>query len=297
MRHRTLWTLSRHRKTWMVLAVALSTGGLAAWGTQDLIERQIALIESRSQVTMRSVVVAKHDLSAGEVLSADHLAIRDIPSDWAASGSVLPEQFERANGQALSAHLRAGETLMWSMLEARRAPTFSARVGPGRRAITLPVDEINSISGMLQPEDRIDLLLTVERGGQKTTLALMDQVRVMATGQRADPAQGEGAGRLYSTVTLDVASTDAEHLILARETGRLTALLRHPDDRSGPAGAQQDLQAWLAQPPAPVQATKARSIPILYGGQPQALQAQDTDLPRSVSAWLDQRLGTTSPQP
>lgn len=274
----------KHRKNLIVLGVALLTGVFATWITHGYLSRKVSEIEARSMLTTISVIVAKHSMAAGETLSTENLAIREMPVDWVQSGAVLPDQFDRVQGHTLGYHLKAGEMLMWPMLEQRRANTFSERVGPGRRAVTLPVDEINSISGMLQPEDRIDLLLTLDLAGQKTTLALMDQVRVMATGQRADPGNQEGSSRMYSTVTLDVASEEAENLIQAREMGKLTALLRHPDDRSGTLGARLNVSTLLAPVRESTQPSKPLVIPVLYGGKTERYRPEEVDLPQSLNA-------------
>jgi len=269
-------------KTLIVLGLALGIGLLAAWVARSYLGQRVAEIEARAQVKTVGVVVAKADITPGQVLSADNLAVRDIPAEWLQSAAVTPEQFDRVNGQALAYNVRSGEMLMWPMLEQRRAPTFSARVGSGRRALTLPVDEINSISGMLEPDDRIDLLITIDRSGKKFTAPLMHQVRVLATGQRAEQGAVEGEPRMYSTVTLDIAPDEAENLILAREVGKLTALLRHPDDKAGLAGKTLNVQNFVEVPVA-VAGTKAeRDIPVLYGGKSDKFSSEEVDLPSTV---------------
>lgn len=271
-------------KTLIVLGLALVIGLLAAWAARAYLGQRVAEIEARAQVKTVGVVVAKSEIAPGQPLSADNLAVRDIPAEWLQSAAVTPEQFDRVNGQTLAFNLRPGEMLMWPMLEQRRAPTFSARVGNGRRAITLPVDEINSISGMLEPEDRIDLLITIDRAGKKFTAPLMHQVRVLATGQRAEQGTAEGEQRMYSTVTLDIAPDEAENLILAREVGKLTALLRHPDDKAGVAGKTLNIQSFVEAPATLTDASAktVRDIPVLYGGKSEKYSSAEVDLPSAV---------------
>ena len=271
-------------KTLIVLGLALVIGLLAAWSARSYLGQRVAEIEARAKVKTVGVVVAKADITPGQTLSTDNLAVRDIPAEWVQSAAVTPEQFDRVNGQTLALNLRAGEMLMWPMLEQRRAPTFSARVGSGRRALTLPVDEINSISGMLEPDDRIDLLITIDRAGKKFTAPLMHQVRVLATGQRAEQGNtADGAQqRMYSTVTLDIAPDEAENLILAREVGKLTALLRHPEDKAGQAGKTLNVQAFVEAPTTVANAQAVRDIPVLYGGKTGKFSAEEVDLPTTV---------------
>lgn len=264
----------RPNKTWIVLGVALAIGLLAALGARSYLFNQLAEIEARGKGRMVDLVVAKVDLAKGQRLSSDNLAVRPIPADYAHSLALTPEQFERVEGRALAYDAKGGEAVLWSMVEGSKVPTFSARVASGHRAITVPVDEINSISGLLEPGDRIDLLVSIERQGRKSTFMLLQGIEVMATGQRSvdDPKSGER--RLYSTVTLDADPQQARNITVAREAGRLTALLRNPQDKALAPGAALDLAAWLGG----TNASLAADVPVLYGGRGAKLQPEGLHL-------------------
>lgn len=260
-------------KTWLVLIVAVVIGTIAAFAASSFLSGRLADIEARSQGKTVNIVVAKRDLLSGESLSSENVAVRAIPADFAQSGAVAPEQFGSIEGEAIGFDLKAGEMLMWSQLEGKKVPTFSTRIESGRRAITVAVDEINSISGLLEPGDLIDLLVTVDQQGKKITVPLLQGVRVMATGQRSvdDPKSGEK--RMYSTVTLNTDPRQAQTVVVAREAGRLTALLRNPQDTTPLLGVQDDLASLLGQrgtPAAAAAATTAAAalpaVPVLYGG-------------------------------
>ncbi len=255
-------------KTWVVLATALGIGLLAALAARNYLSNQMDAIEAKARGSQISVIVAKRELRRGERISTENVAIRPIPTDYAHSNAVFPGDFERLDGQALAFPVKSGEMLLWSLIEGKKAPTFSARVDAGRRAITVPVDEINSISGLLEPGDTIDLMVTVDRKGKKITLPMLESVRVMATGQRSvdDPKSGER--RQYSTVTLDTTPEQARNVIIARDAGKITALLRNPQDKQAVDGAGTDMAALLALPldakPGPPGDSE---VPVLYGGR------------------------------
>jgi pilus assembly protein CpaB len=258
-------------KTWLVLIVAVVIGAIAAFSASSFLSGRLADIEAQKQGKTVNTVVAKRDLLRGETLSSDNVAVRSIPADYAQSGAVAPEQFGSIEGEALGFDLKAGEMLMWSQLEGKKVPTFSTRIESGRRAITVAVDEINSISGLLEPGDLIDLLVTVDQQGKKTTVPLLQGVRVMATGQRSvdDPQSGEK--RMYSTVTLNTDPLQAQTVVVAREAGRLTALLRNPQDNTPLQSLQGDLTSILGQRNTPAAASSTLenalpAVPVLYGG-------------------------------
>lgn len=256
----------RPNKTTLVLAAAIGIGLVAALGARSYLSGRVAELEAKARGRNVAVVVAKSDLSKGARLSSSTVAVRNIPLEFAHSSAVSPEQFERVDGQPLAYNVKAGEMILWGLMEGKKVPTFSARVEAGRRAITVPVDEINSISGLLEPGDLIDLMVTVDQKGKKITLPLMQSVQVMATGQRAvdDPKSGER--KIYSTVTLDTDPKQAQNVIVAREAGRITALLRNPQDKTTTRGGQGDLSALLGA--TPMDAGKGgQEVPVLYGGR------------------------------
>ncbi len=262
----------RPSKTWVILGVALVIGVLAAIAARSFLSSQMAAIEARGRGDKVNVVVAKRELKRGDKLSSDNVAVRPIPVEYSQSSAISPNDFERIEGQALAYPIKAGEMILWGLMEGKKVPTFSARVENGRRAITVPVDEINSISGMVEPGDVIDLLVTVSQGTKKVIGSLLQSVQVIATGQRSvdDPKSGER--RQYSTVTLLTTPEDAENIILAREAGKLTALLRNPQDKKPFGKGNVDLATLLnvqaiARTAKSIGFPEEREIPVLYGGR------------------------------
>lgn len=251
----------RYNKTWLVLGAALGIGLLAAFAAQSYLARRMAEIEARSRGQTVGVVVAKRELRAGERISEDTVAVRAVPVDFAHSQAIRPESFTQVAGRPITHALKPGEMVLWSLLEGQKPPTFSTRIAEGRRAITVPVDEINSISGLLEPGDLVDLLLTLERNGKKHSFVMQQKLRVLATGQRAGDDPRSGERRQYSTVTLDTTPEQAHSIVRAREAGKLTALLRNPQDAV--ELAEHPLAARLLKD----LSGEASQVPVLYGGR------------------------------
>lgn len=256
-------------KNWIVLLTALGVGGLAAFGAKNYLSGQMAEIEAREKnKAMVQVVVAKSDLPKGSQLTAETVAVRAIPKEWVHSGAITPEQFGRTEGSLLAYPALAGEPVIWAQLEGQRAPTFSARLTAGRRAVTVPVDEISSLSGMVEPGDLIDIVISIKHDKQNFTFTLLQSVAVLATGtkssqQEKDP---EGRGRSFTTITLDTSPEDAKRVIAAREVGRITALLRAPNDNGNVSKARSEALTLLGL--ATGFGSTGSSVPVIYGGGP-----------------------------
>lgn len=266
-------------KNWVVLLSALGVGGLAALGAKNYLGSQIAEIEAREKnKAMVQVVVAKIDLEKGSRLLAENMAMRSVPKEWAHSGAITPDQFGRAEGSTLAYSASAGEPVIWAQLEGQKAPTFSARLSNGRRAVTVPVDEISSLSGMVEPGDLIDIVVSIKNDKKNFTFTLLQSVTVLATGTKSsqEDEDPEGRSRTFSTITLDTSPEDAKRVIAAREVGRVTALLRAPNDDSRVSKDRTDAMGLLGL--ATGLASSASTVPVIYGGGPitegQSMQAR-----------------------
>ncbi len=250
----------------IVLVIAAGFGLGAAWLSSRYLDERIAEIEGRFRQETTEAVVAKTTLAAGTPVSPEDFAVRQIPTEWLHSDSIMPGQFDRAIGSALTSSTRGGEPLLWSQLESRSNGRFSSALLPGRRAATVAVDEINSLSGMLAPGDVIDLLVTVSQDRRTLTLPLLQSARVLAIGARTRAAHESSSERerAFTTITLDLSPEQATQLVAARSVGRLTALLRAQDDRAPIRSAHTDALALLGLDERTPK--HRRPIPVIYGG-------------------------------
>jgi pilus assembly protein CpaB len=255
--------------SWLILLVALAIGGLAAFGVNRYIKGRVDQLEAQAKGRKVRIVVPKEDLPKGTVLTAKLVAVREIPTEYAHTNAITPDQFERVENQKLAYPAVRGEMLLWSLLEGERVPSFSSRLSPGHRAVTMQVDEVNSISGMLEPGDRIDLMVSVRKENHTYMFPLLQNVDVLATGSRADVvagADGKESRRSFTTITLEATPEDATRVLAAREVGKVAAVLRSPGDSAVGASTRRDSLALLGLGgPAPV--TESTGVPVMYGGR------------------------------
>ena len=256
-----------NKKATIVIALAIFAGLIAAWSAQQYISEKVDMLEEQARVETVPRVVAAYDLPEGTKIDAIHVAVREVPKEWVASGSILPDEFIQIEGQVVTASLKRGDQLLWANTAQLKNKPFSDKINPGRRAVTIPVDTINSVSGMLVPGDLIDLYVSFEYRRKPITAPLLQGVLVMATGQQSRPGQDpKDSGNRYSTVTLDTAPEEAAKLVAARQAGTITALLRNPeDDKVTQKGVRGDLANMLgiATPPPPIK----RKPQVIYGDQ------------------------------
>lgn len=272
----------------MVLGVAVMLGIAAALVAMHHLQQREKEIELRATQEMTDAVVPKEDLAAGTTLDHDRVAVRKVPLQWLHAEAISPEQFDQVSQSVLAYPVRRGEPLLWSQISQRQSSPFAALVHGGRRAVTVPVDEVNALSGLLAPGDMIDLLLTVRGPHGNTTLGLLQGVRVLATGSEiaARPASAGRSERNFSTITLDVSPEEGRRIVAARTVGTLTAMLRAPGDRHiQPIVAADTLTLLGLSSPARRQ---EKTIPVIYGGMNQ--QQLEAKLSMSSSRGLYERI-------
>lgn len=229
-------------QNWLLFAGAIVLGLAATFLFQKQLRDHMNQIDAqvRGSHKMVTVVVAKRDLPKGAVISPAVFAKARIPSEYVHASAVDPKEFGRYVGQRLGAPLKHGEALLEVHLESLTA-VFSSTLESGNRALTTEVDEVNSISGLLRPSDHIDLMVTAHGSGANTTevtFPLLSNVEVLATGQVTRKSEGTNQPRTYTTITLSVSPEDAQRIVVAKNSGKLTAVLRNPDDaRASPSAA------------------------------------------------------------
>ncbi len=269
------------RSTLIVFVLSLLIAGVSVYFSRSYIEGRVAFYRGQleKQETMIEVVVPKRAMREGEIVRSSDLSLREIPEQFVDTGSVSGSNYETAIGQRLSFGVDEGRPMLWAHLEGGLSPTFSGKVPTGLRAITVRVDEINSISGFLQPRDRIDLLLTSGDRGEQEIFPLIQNLLVIATGvQTRVDKTSLGGKRTFTTITVKTSPEDAKKITLAQQIGKLTAMLRNPDDEStldrSPMGVSELLNRALPAPdpiPAPRTVTRVAkkskpAIEYIIGG-------------------------------
>lgn len=273
----------------LLWAGALGFGLLGASGARSYIAGELDAARQRADMSgqLVEVVVAKRGLAPGDRIDAESMAVRKVPATYLPAGAVTPAEFPAYEGEALQLAMVSGEPLFAAAVLARERRGLSSRIPPGTRAMTVMVDEVNSVSGMLRPGDRIDLMFSVrprpDAGlpvGEVAT-PLMSNLLVLATGTRTQVEPAPDAVGRFGAITVEVTPEQAQKLILAQRSGRITALLRHPDDQSPAARDALDLDELLgiarrSRPDLPEMIVGGRG-PI--GSPPPALPEASLSLP------------------
>ncbi len=129
--------------------------------------------------------------------------------------------------------------------------TLSAVLTPGKKAVTVRVNDIEGVAGFVLPGDRVDIFLTRNAGGERGTPGnsssdvVLQNVRVLAIDQIADDRMDKPA--VVKAVTLEVEMAEGQKLSLAASLGTLTLALRQAGD-TAPQPSRQITAEDLGKP-------------------------------------------------
>lgn len=211
----------------LLLLATIASGTGAAYFAENYINSQLNAEKNkiREQYISSRVVVAKHNLKAGEILNAENLAIRDMPAGFLHKNVINESDSGSIIGKRITQPLNAGDPLLKTFIEHNSANNFSHLIESGHRALTFPVDINSSMAGLLRPGDRIDLMFTLNQGHGNVTTPLLRNILILATDSSVSNVT-YAANSHFQTITLSVTPMDAAKITTAREAGSITVLLR-----------------------------------------------------------------------
>ncbi len=188
-----------------------------------------------ARLEVQPVAVAASDIPFGVSIQPAQVKLADWPKKNLPQGS-WGDVTHVENSLAVTS-IPAGAPILESDLAPKNgeAGVMSYIIKPGKRAITVAVNDVVGVAGFVLPNSMVDVVATVDSpygraadGGRNLiTKIVLQDVRVLAVGQIL--VQKEGKPVKVPTVTLDVSPEDAEKLVLASQN-KLQLILRRIDD-------------------------------------------------------------------
>lgn len=197
------------------------------------------------------VLVAQRGLPVGTIVTADAIGFQQWPESLVQDAYFIDGEADMAKllGTVVRHPITAGEPVTQGSLVAPGDRGFlAAALGPGMRAVTVPVSAKTGVGGFVFPGDRVDLVLTqtvkgAEGTDLKTSETILSNLRVLATDQSTtqETVEGKTVVRAFRTVTLEVTPKIAEKVAVAQTIGTLSLSLRSIAD------SQSELERAIAQ--------------------------------------------------
>jgi len=222
------------------------------------------------------VLVSQRALPVGTIITADAMSFQAWPKEMVRDAYYIDGEADLSKllGTVVRFPITAGEPITQGTLVTPGDRGFlAAALGPGMRAVTVPVSARTGVAGFVFPGDHIDVVLTQTVKGNegqalKASETILRNLRVLATDQSTDSeiVDGKTVVREFKTVTIEVTPKMAEKIAVAQTIGTLSLSLRAIGDNQAeleraiasgdvtiPAGATKEeeeklLKAALSRP-------------------------------------------------
>jgi pilus assembly protein CpaB len=223
------------------------------------------------------VLVAKKALPVGTIIDADSFSFQPWPKELMQGAYYVEGQPDAKNlaGTVVRYAIAAGQPVTRGSIVGPQDRGFlAAALGPGMRAVTVPVNTTSGVAGFIFPGDHVDLMLTqqVAGGGDgaplKVAETIVRNVRVLATDQRYTDKDEDGKTqvRTASNVTFEVTPKIAEKIAVAQSLGQLSLSLRSLADNT--ADLERAVAAGDVKVPAGTSPAQEKQMLLAYADRP-----------------------------
>jgi pilus assembly protein CpaB len=268
------------RNNMLVLAVAIVLGGIAA-----VLARNWLISHGQSEQTgAGTIVVAAAPLAFGTQLSAENLKEISWSTGALPDGAFATRKEVLGDGRrmALAAVARNEPILRSKITAPGQRATLSSILDPGKRAVTVRVDDVRGVAGFIQPGDRVDVVLIRTEAESRSKEGYSDVILQSAKVLAIDQITGERTEQptIAKAVTLEVSPEEAQKILLATNIGRLSLILRQPEEAAA-AEPQRVTEADLGNArPVPQPAVVVAPAPT-----PQSAPAPPQKRTKRITIW------------
>jgi pilus assembly protein CpaB len=252
-------------KATMFLGAALIVAGMVSylvWKALKNAETQLRAAEKGPEKI--EVIVATRDLYMGIPIDAEDLKVIEVlPTSVDPDKVFMGDTLDLVVSKGLTPRERilGGEVLRVERMARREAGIgLNAIVPPGKRAMTIETDAQSSLSGLLQPGNYVDTIVTIRPddrsiGAKWVTETILQGVKVLAIGDSLSPVnkaaeqakeskKRSARRRGRPTVTLELTLEESEKLALAASRGDIHLVLRSDiditqEETSGPLSTNE----------------------------------------------------------
>src|SRR3954468_8724809 len=152
------------RRYTTIFAAAIVTAAAATFG----IYRVLQVTKAEAKITTQPVVVALEDIPEDKSIDRAGVRLAQWVSGTAPAGAF--SNIDSVVGRVTRVDVFKGEVVVPGRLAPNgTGPGLQVKISPGKRAAGLRVDDVSGLNGLLQPNSRVDVMVTTrdEAKGQQ----------------------------------------------------------------------------------------------------------------------------------
>jgi pilus assembly protein CpaB len=173
-------------------------------------ERDLVLGATIKKTDVKPVGVLEKDIPSGAIFAADQVVGRVVLLPISKNEPLTTMRVSSVNG----------------------ADAITSSIPAGYRAVSVPINDVSGVSGLVQPGSKVDVLFT--RPGnmaEAITSTILQNIKVLAVGRSLFPNQAvDPKAAKMPVAALLVTPEQAQKLELAKNEGKISLSLRNPLD-------------------------------------------------------------------
>jgi pilus assembly protein CpaB len=256
----------------------LIVGLVLGLGTALMLLNYLASVRATAAVaTSRTVYLAKREIPARTLLTDTYVTEAKRPADQVDADAI--ESRKDLGGKYSLITIPAGSVLTRSKIGAGGAAALPARLPVGMRAVSISIDRVKGVAGLIQPGDRVDVIAVPPRVGNEIprASAILRGVLVLAMGNEVETASATPSpeNQNLTTVTLALTPNQVDLLAAADLNTTLRLALRSP---------KESVRAFPAEPlpPGPAERPAPAPVVVQQPAPPPTAVAQTQAQPRAI---------------
>jgi pilus assembly protein CpaB len=235
------------RRYTFVFYVAVAIAALATFGVYRVLENT----KASSRVATRPLVVAAKSIPEGTAIDRSSLSVREWPVATVPAGAY--SNADSLIGRVTRVAVFEGEPFVPGRLApSGTGPGIEVKITPGKRAMGLRINDVAGVSGLIQPNSRVDVLVNIRSdGGRQVSKLFMENMRVLSVGTAVE-RDAQGKPIEAASAALEVTPQEAERLAIAASQGSIQLVLRgygDPDSVKTTGANTGDVLAQLGSAP------------------------------------------------
>ncbi|MDB5095103.1 MAG: Flp pilus assembly protein CpaB [Candidatus Eremiobacteraeota bacterium] len=244
--------------------IPLIVGLLLALGTGVLLLNYLGSLRSSAPVAAsRKVFVAAHDVPARALLTDAFVTEAARPASEVDPDAVADRKDIAGKYSLIT--IPAGSVITKSKIGAGGANALPARLPIGMRAVSISIDKVKGVAGLIQPGDRVDVIAVPPRVGNETprASAILRGALVLAMGNVVETTSATPSpdNQNLTTVTLALTPNQVDLLAAADLNTTLRLALRPPKEAIRAFPAEPLALGVAARGPAPQSVAVPVAVP------------------------------------
>ncbi len=205
--------------------------------------------KSKTEEATVQVVVAKADIPAYSLITADMLSVADVPQSSIPAGVTTYGKVEDVAGSISLSYIKGNETILANHLRDAANATVTPSINTDMRAMTISVTDVTGVADLLRVGNRVDLFYVADdpvNSGSTASTLLVENITVLALDQQVSDSKASensadstssssssSSNTTYETVTLHVSLEQAATISAAQQSkGTFYLALRNQSDNN-----------------------------------------------------------------